>query len=45
MYVVPAPGGVDTVDAIGLVMARVIDLGARAVDGGAGRDRSTLQTY
>jgi hypothetical protein len=39
MYVLVAPGGIDTIDAIGLVLAVVIDLGSYASGGISGRSR------
>ncbi len=39
MYVLVAPGGVDTVDAIGLALALVIDIASWASGGISGRSR------
>ena len=43
MYVLVAPGGIDTIDAIGLVLAVVIDLGSYASGGISGRNRYSQQ--
>jgi hypothetical protein len=46
MYVLVAPGGIDTIDAIGLVLAVVIDIGSYASGGVSGRRRYSAQgTY
>ncbi len=43
MYVFVAPGGVDTVDALGLVLALVIDIASWASGGISGRSRYSQQ--
>jgi hypothetical protein len=43
MYVLVAPGGIDTVDAFALVLAVVIDLGSYASGGISGRNRYSQQ--
>ena len=43
MYVLVAPGGVDTVDAIGLALALVIDIASWASGGISGRSRYSQQ--
>ena len=45
MYVLVAPSGVDTVDAIGLVLALVLDIGSYAAGGVSGRNRYTQTSY
>ena len=43
MYVLVAPGGVDTVDAIALVLALLIDIGSYVSGGVSGRNRYSSQ--
>ena len=45
MYVLVAPSGVDTVDAIGLVLALVLDIGSYAAGGVSGRNRYAQTSY
>jgi hypothetical protein len=46
MYVLVAPGGLDTIDVFGLVLAVVIDIGSYASGGVSGRNRYSRQvTY
>jgi hypothetical protein len=45
MYVLVAPSGVDTVDAIGLVLALVLDIGSYAAGGVSGRNRYAQSSY
>ena len=45
MYVLVAPGGVDTVDFIGLALALVLDIGSYAAGGVSGRNRYAQSSY
>ncbi len=45
MYLLVAPGGVDTIDAIGLVLAVVLDIATYASGGVSGRNRYAQTTY
>jgi hypothetical protein len=45
MYVLVAPGGVDTVDLIGLALALVLDIGSYAAGGVSGRNRYAQSSY